>query len=152
MSDDSLSLIDTNMLIYMFEESRELKHELACELLENILEGRIKAAVSTQVLSELFVNLTAEKKKTIVTRPIGVQSAELIIEDIAITSCFKVFDVKPQNVLNAIKIKKSSNASYWDCLIAATMKENGITTIYTEDEGFGKIEGIKAINPFTQPT
>ncbi len=152
MSDNPLCIIDTNLLIYMFEESYELKHELAYELLEDMMEGRVKAAVSTQILSELFVNLTAEKKKTVVTHPLDVASAELIVEDIATTPRFTVFDVKPKNVLDAIQIKKSSKASYWDCLIAATMKEHGIRTIYTEDKDFEKIEGITAINPFTHPT
>jgi len=32
------------------------------------------------------------------------------------------------------------------------MKENNITTTYTEDREFEKIDGIKAVNPFTQPT
>ncbi|MBS3132851.1 type II toxin-antitoxin system VapC family toxin [Candidatus Woesearchaeota archaeon] len=92
------------------------------------------------------------KYKTLVTHPIDVASAELIIEDIATTSRFTVFDVKPKNVLDAIRIKKSSKAVYWDCIIAAVMKENNITTTYTEDREFEKIDGIKTVNPFTQPT
>lgn len=148
MSDNPLCMIDTNLLVYMFEESYEIKHELAYELLERIMEGKVMAAVSTQILSELFVNLTAEKKKTVVTSPLDVASAETIINDIAKTPHFTKFDAKPANVLDAILLKRSSNASYWDCLIAATMKEHGITTIYTEDKGFEKIEGIKVVNLF----
>ncbi len=33
-------------------------------------------------------------------------------------------------------------------MLAATMLENGIDTIYTEAEGFGKVPGIKSVNPF----
>ena len=148
MTDAELCMIDTNILVYMFEDSCEAKHELAYELLEDVMENRISAAVSTQVLSELFVNLTAEKKKTVVTSPLDVKSAEVIIKDIAKTAHFTVFDVKPANVLGAIQLKKSSNISYWDCLIAATMKENSITKIYTEDKEFEKISEIMVINPF----
>lgn len=143
-------MIDTNLLVCMFEESYEVKHELAYELLERIMGGQVMAAVSTQILSELFVNLTAEKKKTVVTSPLDVASAEIIIKDIAKTPHFTMFDVKPANVLDAIRLKKSSSASYWDCLIAATMKENSITTIYTEDKEFEKIEGIKVVNLFVK--
>lgn len=141
-------MIDTNLLVYMFEESYELRHELAYEFLEDIMNCTINPAISIQILSELFVNLTAEKKKTVVTNALDVESAEAIIKDIFTTPHFTVFEVKPSTIINAIKIKKSENASYWDCLIAATMKEHGITTIYTEDKSFEKIEGIKAINPF----
>ena len=148
MTDSPLCMIDTNLLVYMFEDAHELKHDLAYELLEDILEGGIRAALSTQILSELFVNLTAEKKRTVVTSPIDVSSAEIIIKDLTEAPHFTVFDVKSTNVVEAIRIKKNSSASYWDCLIAATMKEHGITTIYTEDREFEKISGITAINPF----
>ena len=148
MTDSPLCMIDTNLLVYMFEDAHELKHDLAYELLEDILEGGIRAALSTQILSELFVNLTAEKKRTVVTSPIDVSSAEIIIKDLTEAPHFTVFDVKPTNIAEAIRLKKNSSASYWDCLIAATMKEHGITTIYTEDEEFRKIEGIKVVNPF----
>lgn len=158
MTETELCMIDTNLLVYVFEENEDIKHELAYDMLEEIMAGKIKAAVSTQILSELFVNLTAEKKRAIITTPLNIASAKAIIEDISKTSRFVVFDVKSPNVLEAINIKQSSNASYWDCLIAATMKEHGITTIYTEDKGFEKIEGIKVVNPFekkessSQPT
>ena len=39
---------------------------------------------------------------------------------------------------------------FWDAMLAATMMENNVSTIYTEDEIFGKIEGINAINPFNK--
>ena len=141
-------MIDTSLLVYMFEESYELRHELAYELLEDIMNHTINPAISTQILSELFVNLTAEKKKTVVTNALDIDSAEAIIKDIFTTPCFTVFEIKPSTIICAIEIKKSTNASYWDCLIAATMKEHGITTIYTEDKGFEKIEGLKIVNPF----
>lgn len=148
MTEIELCMIDTNVLVYMFEEAHEVRHELAYELLEQIMAGGIRAAVSTQILSELFVNLTAEKKRTVVTTPLDIASANVIVEDIAKTPHFKVFDIKTINVLDAIHLKKNSYARYWDCLIAATMKEHGITTIYTEDKDFEMIEGIKAVNPF----
>jgi predicted nucleic acid-binding protein len=141
-------MIDTNLLVYMFEDADEYRHGLAYELLEEIMAGSIKAAVSTQSLSELFVNLTAEKKRTVVSAPIDIASADVIIKDIASTPHFTILCIMPKNVLEAIGLRQSSKASYWDCLIAATMKENGVTTIYTEDKEFEKIEGIRAINPF----
>lgn len=141
-------MIDSNILVYMFEEADELRHELAYEFLEEVMAGKIRAAVSAQVLSELFVNLTAEKKRTVVTVPLDVASAKAIIMDIVATPHFTVFDVKPTNVLEAINLKQLSKTSYWDCLIAATMKEHGITTIYTEDSEFEKIPGITVVNPF----
>lgn len=45
-----------------------------------------------------------------------------------------------------ISIKK--NIEYWDALIAATMIENNISHIYTENIKDFRIEGITAVNPF----
>jgi predicted nucleic acid-binding protein len=37
---------------------------------------------------------------------------------------------------------------YWDALIAATMRENNIFCIYTENGDFKSIPWLKVINPF----
>ncbi|HIG98078.1 TPA: PIN domain-containing protein [Candidatus Woesearchaeota archaeon] len=59
-----------------------------------------------------------------------------------------VLDVNVGTIISALRIKDTSRACYWDCLIATTRKEHGLTAIYTEDLGFKKIEGIKIVNPF----
>ncbi len=145
-------MIDSNVLVYAFENSDSLKHQLAAELFEKIIAGRLKAAISTQILSEFFVNVTAEKKKNVVAVPLSVEEAACSINELTSISEISVLDVKVATVLAALPLKESSKVSYWDCLIAATMKENGITTIYTEDKDFEKIAGIRVINPFTHPT
>jgi predicted nucleic acid-binding protein len=39
--------------------------------------------------------------------------------------------------------------SFWDALIWAAAKENGIPVVYTEDFQHGRdIEGVRIINPF----
>jgi len=37
--------------------------------------------------------------------------------------------------------------NYWDAVLAATMKEHGIFSIYTEDQHFSKIPWLVAMNP-----
>lgn len=148
MTDNMFCMIDTNVLVYAFEAAETLKHELAGDLVEEMLEGKLKAAVSTQILSELFVNITAEKKKTAVINPLSVQEAKSVLSDVISLAEIAVLEVKAGTVMNALAIKEESNASYWDCLIAATMIEHGITTIYTEDKEFEKIKGLTVMNPF----
>lgn len=151
MSAEEKVIIDTNVLVYGFDNSEGLKHELANELLEDVFEGKLSVVLSTQILSEFFVNITGERKKVGVNIPMGIDEAKALIRDIF--SGFKsiaVVGVNPATVMEAMELKDLSNASYWDCLIAATMKEHGITTIYTEDKGFEKIEGIKVVNPFEE--
>lgn len=144
-------MIDTNILVYGFDNSGGLKHELANELLEEAFEGKLWVMLSTQILSEFFVNITGERKRAGVNTPMSVAEAKALVMDIY--SGFRsitIVDIRPATVMGAIELKGLSNASYWDCLIAATMKEHGVTTIYTEDRGFEKIAGINVINPFAK--
>jgi predicted nucleic acid-binding protein len=46
------------------------------------------------------------------------------------------------------RLKKRCALHFWDALLAATMNENGISTIYTEDCHFEKVPGLTVINPF----
>lgn len=48
----------------------------------------------------------------------------------------------------ALQLASTHRLEFWDAVLAATMKENAIDTICTEDAAFGKVEGIKAVNPF----
>ncbi|HIG98079.1 TPA: PIN domain-containing protein [Candidatus Woesearchaeota archaeon] len=82
MTDDTVCMINTNVLVYAFEAADTLKHELAGDLVEEMLERELKAAVSTQILSELFVNITAEKKKSAVTNPLSVKEAKNVLSDV----------------------------------------------------------------------
>lgn len=142
-------MLDSNILIYAFDASEGLKHELASELFEEVLVGNLKVAISPQILSEFFVNITGEKKKTGVNIPVSVEEARSIIGELtAAIPSISILDLKGSTVVEALYLKQLSRASYWDCLIAATMKEHGITTIYTEDKEFEKIEGLKVVNPF----
>ncbi|MBI3036653.1 PIN domain-containing protein [Candidatus Woesearchaeota archaeon] len=152
MSAEEKVMIDTNVLVYGFDNSEGLKHELANELLEDAFEGKLSIVLSTQILSEFFVNITGERKKAGVNTPMSVDEANALIRDIS--SGFQsiaVVSVNLATVMKAMELKELPNSSYWDCLIAATMKENNITTIYTEDKAFEKIPGVTVINPFEHP-
>jgi len=51
-------------------------------------------------------------------------------------------------VVKAIELQAAYKAPFWDALIAATMLENGVKTIFTENTAdFRKIPFIKAVNP-----
>ncbi len=143
------SLVDTNVLVYAIDPSDGFKHELANELLESLISEEGKLAVSTQVLSETFNVFTQAK---MAESDFSIEDVHLIISDIVSLSGVPKLVVNPQTVLDAAKLHIEKGLEFYDALILATMKENGITTIYTEDKGFEKIEGITVINPFTHPT
>ena len=44
------------------------------------------------------------------------------------------------------------NASFWDVLIAVTMRDSGVTRLYTENEtDFRKIPWVEVLNPLRSP-
>lgn len=145
---DSPVAFDTNLLVYAFDTAEGVRQELAYELMEDVLSGKIRLCLTTQIISEFFVNVTAEKKRAAVENPLSVFQAEETIKDILSLPNVSLAEFGFNTILAALALKKVTNSSYWDCLIAATMKENGITTIYTEDKQFRNIEGITVINPF----
>ena len=53
-----------------------------------------------------------------------------------------------RTLLSAFEINITYEAHYWDALIAATMRENNIFSIYTEDDDFESIPWLTVINPF----
>ena len=48
----------------------------------------------------------------------------------------------------AAKICEENSMHYWDSLLAATMKQNGIFSIYTENTKDFKPKWLNAVNPF----
>lgn len=141
---DNLCLIDSNILLYAIDTADKHKHELAKELLTRCWAGKIKYSVSLQNLSEFFVNATQK-----ISTPITDKDAAEIIKTIIEFQGWNKIAPTKETVVEAIQLSTKNNVHYWDALIAATMIENKIFTIITENtKDFNKIQGIKAKNPF----
>ncbi len=141
---EPVSLIDSNILVYAYDTDEPQKNKVAIELLNNCWKRQILYAVSVQNLSEFFVTVTKKLEQ-----PIPINSAQSIINDIVKFSGFIKLNFNSNTVLRATEIYKITKCHYYDSLIAATMIENGIFIIYTENtKDFSKIPGITAKNPF----
>ena len=136
-------LIDTNILIYAYDESEPGKREKCKKIVEKLLSGETKAVVSSQILAEFYNALTRK-----IENPVENEKALTIVQSfiraeniIKIDYCFKTVE-------KAIKKSINCNAHFWDALIAETMLENQVFTIFTENEkDFSKIKQIRVINP-----
>ena len=81
--------------------------------------------------------------------PLPKENAKQIIIDLS--SGFQIIRYDEKTIINAIGFQEIYKIHFWDALLAATMEENSIETIITENEkDFKKIKWIKAINPFKQ--
>lgn len=141
MSDEFF--FDTNIIVYAYDASEAKKQEICVRLLESVYEKKITGVVSNQVIGEVFKGLTENIEK-----PISVEDAKLVIENITDSDSWVKINYDHETVKRAVLTVKLHKTSFWDTVIAETMKENGLVKIYTENEkDFKKIPGIKVINP-----
>jgi len=141
---NTIFLIDTNILIYAFDESEPLKHKIASQLLLSYIDTGNSFAVSTQNLGEFFNIITTRIKKTIEK-----EKAIAIIQELIKLKNNSILEIKPTTIIFGCHVSRDYNLHFWDSLLAATMKENGIFNIYTENTKDFKIPWIKAVNPFS---
>ncbi len=133
-------LIDSNILVYAFDRDEAEKHENAKAFLKEAYKDRA-FTVSIQNLAEFHSASTGKIERTLSPE----YSAEIILE---FAAAFEVIKYDEKTIVDAIKTQILYNIHFWDALIASTMQENNVKTIYTENtKDFGKIPWVKAINP-----
>lgn len=131
--------LDTNILIYPFDNSNSNKQNACSNFLTKILVNA-EPVISTQTLGEFF-NATVRKLN------FSKQDAMFEVQKLAET--FPVYEIKTENVLHAMKISKTTQFSYWDSLILAMAIDTGCKILYSEDLNNGQeIEEVKIVNPF----
>jgi predicted nucleic acid-binding protein len=135
-------LVDTNILIYAADPQAGDKHVRAAELVTDLTRQN-RIAVSVQVLNEYYHAATRPNKPPSLSH----DDAERTIRDLANSA--SVLPLTIAITLRALGAIPRHGFSFWDALIWAAAKENGIPTVYTEDFQHGRdIEGVQIINPF----
>lgn len=141
---DELALIDSNILSYVFDESEPEKRRICADLIADCWKRKLELAVSVQNLSEFYVVVTKK-----ISNPISTKVARNFIELIIDFQGWHVINYNAHTIISAISISTKHDIHYWDALLVATMRENKIFSIHTENENdFNKIPWIRLINPF----
>ena len=135
-------LVDTNIFVYAYLDDDSNRSPIAREVLDE-LSRRGTGCVSTQVLNELFVRLTR-----------GVQDRRKIEEASenvsALIADWQVLDTTTDIVLEALHGVTRYQLAYWDSLLWAAAKLNGVPYILSEDFSHGQtLDGVTFLNPFT---
>lgn len=134
------SLVDTNILVYAALEEQD-QHQPAVDVIAEIATNG-EMVVSTQNLAELSRVLLEKVKPSI--SPANVKR---IVFGYSHSSA--VLEYSHSTVVNAISTKEKYGIHFFDALLVATMQENGISRILTENtKHFEKIEWLEAVNPF----
>jgi predicted nucleic acid-binding protein len=93
---------------------------------------------------EFFVIITQK-----VENPIDVMMAKDIVYDFIKSERWTIIDRDADTFLSAIELVSEFDIHLWDAAIAASMKENNLTEIVTENEkDFRKVPDIKVVFPF----
>ena len=133
------AFFDTNVLVYVHDPRSPQKQQVARDLVKQYFSTGA-GVLSTQVLQELFVFLTAK----IANLPVPAV-ASLIADYCA----FPLVIIEPAHILNAVDLHARYQLSFWDGLILAAAKAAGASTLFSEDFSHGRTyDGVTLQNPF----
>ena len=131
--------IDSNVFVYLFDETNEHKRERAVRLVRQALENDT-GCISHQVVQETI---------NVLTRKLDVapdNARKLLDRTLA-----PLWKVNPTRTLydRGLDLQTRYRFSFYDSLIIAAALEAGCKTLYTEDLKHGqRIEGVTVTNPF----
>ncbi|MGV8177042.1 MAG: PIN domain-containing protein [Candidatus Bilamarchaeaceae archaeon] len=133
------ALVDTNIIVYALHK-HEKKHTVCASIMNQLID-QDALIVSIQNLVELSRVLSEKSFPSIDKNTISRH-----VSDIAETATVVYYG--PQTIKNALSVSGQYGVHFFDALLAATMQENGIDEILTEDVNeFSKIPWIKTKNP-----
>ncbi len=140
---ESPGLVDTNILCYAFDNRDTRKQKAASGLLSRCWQSEISLAVSIQNLAEFSVVMTEK-----IENPVSNEVITRFIRDISLFEGWKVLCYDSESIIDAVNISSKYSLHFWDSLLAATMKFNGLELIYSEDSHFKRVPWLTVINPF----
>ena len=133
--------IDSNVFVYLFDETDERKRDIAGEIVESGLQNN-SVIISFQVVQETL-NVVTRKLAT----PMTVEGAKSFMEDVLAP----LWRVSPSLALynRALDVQARYRYSFYDSLIIAAALDAGCDRLYSEDlQGGQRIEGLRIENPF----
>lgn len=137
-------LVDTNILAYAALAEQGKKHGLAVDAIAGLVRDK-KMVVSVQNLAELS-RVLLEKAKP----PLQTGDAKRIIFGYS-TCSEEVLKYSGHTVINALSLRAEHGIHFYDALLAATMQENNVSKIFTENvSDFRALSWLDVANPLIQ--
>ena len=134
------SFLDTNFLVYLFDEDSPTKKALAQELFE-IEASAGDVVLSTQVLQEFYVTVTRK-----LARPL---KAETALQALSQFAALSVIEIDSAMILGAARRCLKDSISFWDALIVDAALKAGARRLWSEDLQDGRtIDVMRIENPF----
>ncbi len=139
MSDDSF--IDSNIFVYLFDETDAIKRQISEELIRQALKKRT-ACISYQVVQETINVITRKLNAT-------PDEARQLLDNVLIP----LWRVNPTQIFyrRGLDLQARYQFSFYDSLIVAAALDAGCKTLYSEDLQHGqRIEQLTINNPFME--
>lgn len=135
--------IDSNVFVYLFDETDDRKREAAERIVDSALQTH-NASISFQVVQETLNVLTRN-----LPTPMSVEGAKDFLRQVLVP----LWRVSPSPALydRALDLQSRYRYSFYDSLIIAAALDAGCTQLFSEDLQDGqRIEGLTIRNPFLE--
>jgi len=130
--------VDTNIFLRYLTKDNPAKYDRCRELFKNAMEGKIALATSGLVIAELIWTLLSYYK---------ISKAEVVEKISIIVGTDELYMPDKEMIADALVLYARKNIDYIDAYNAVLMRSHGLYTIYSYDEDFDTIEGMKRREP-----
>jgi predicted nucleic acid-binding protein len=135
-------LIDTNVLLYLYDHNQPAKQQRARDVLDRLELGG-SGRLSVQCLAEFFSVATRKLSPTLTP-------AQALHQIGLFARVWPVYDLTSMVVLEAGRGVRDHQFSYYDAQIWATARLNQVPIVFSEDFSVGSVtEGVRFVNPFS---
>lgn len=142
MTDDVISFVDTNVIVYAHDRSDARKQAVAQRILEGLWADR-SGCLSTQVLQELYVVVTS-KQKLALSPADGRALVEVYAE-------WPLVAIEPTLIMTASRLAEERGLPFWDALVIEAARVAGADRLLTEDLQDGHVfDAVRVENPFAE--
>lgn len=141
MSDEfARQFVDTNILVYAYDISAGVKHELAESVLQSLWESR-NGCLSIQVLQEFYVTVTRK-----ILQPLSSAQALQIVTDLG---SWRIHKPDVEDVIGAIQLQGRYDLSFWDAMVVHSANQLGCHILWSEDLNTGQVyQQARVQSPF----
>ncbi len=125
--------LDTNVLVSSIDTTR-VNHKKALRLIGKIKTKELQGFISTQIVGEFYVSLTRIFGG--IEAPLSPEEAKEEIEQMLSSGIFVVLPVTELALRKSLILsskKGIKGVNFWDAVVIATMLENEISILYTEN-------------------
>ena len=130
--------VDTNVFMRYLTRDDPAKYEKCREMFKRALKGEITISTSAMVIAELIWTLLSYYK---------VPKADVVEKISVIVGTENLFIPDKDVLADALVLYARKNIDFIDAYNAVSMRYHGLVEIYSYDEDFETVEGIKRTEP-----